>query len=76
MSAGKLAAALEVFKLNTLISPESSNAWDSLAECYLNMEEYDLARKYYEQSLELNPANSNATMMLKRIPADAPADPH
>ena len=67
MSAGQLDAALEVFKLNTLISPDSANAWDSLAECYLNMKRYDSSRKYYEKSLELNPENDNARRMLERL---------
>jgi hypothetical protein len=40
MSACHLDQALEVLKLNTLISPENGNAWDSLAECCLNLERY------------------------------------
>ena len=67
MSAGELDTAQELFKLNTMIAPESWNAWDSLAECYLNMKRYDLARQYYERSLELNGENGNAKSMLERI---------
>ena len=67
MSAGELEAARELFKLNTLIAPESSNVWDSLAECYLNMKSYDLSRQYYQKSLQLNPENENATRMIERI---------
>jgi hypothetical protein len=67
MSAGRLGPALEVFNLNTLISPDSWNAWDSLAECYLNMKRFDDSLKYYKKSLELNPDNDNARRMMERI---------
>ena len=67
MSAGQLGPALEVFKLNTMISPESSNAWDSLAECCFKMKSFDDSLKYYRKSLELNPQNDNAKRMIARI---------
>jgi len=67
MSAGKLAPALEIFKLNTMIAPESSNAWDSLAECYLKMKSFDDSLRCYRKSLELNPQNDNAKEMIARI---------
>jgi hypothetical protein len=67
MSAGYIDGALELFKLNTMIAQESANVWDSLAECYLNMENYDLSRQYYEKSLELDEDNDNARIMLQRI---------
>ncbi len=74
MSAGRLDEALELFKLNTLIAPESSNVWDSLAECYYIQAEYDLSVTYYKKSLELDPDNSNAVMMLKRIRGERTRD--
>ncbi len=67
MAAGETAAALEVFKLNTLLAPESANVWDSLGECYLHMKSYELSKKSYERSLALNPGNDNAQRMLERI---------
>ena len=67
MFAGDLQGAKEVFKLNILIAPESANAWDSLGECYLNMQSYEHAVRAYERSLELDPENHNARRMLERI---------
>jgi tetratricopeptide (TPR) repeat protein len=67
LAAGEIETALEVFKLNTLIAPESANAWDSLAECYLNMKSYELSMKCYKKSLELDPENDNARRMIERI---------
>ena len=67
MAEGRLDAALEVFKLNTMIFPENGNVWDSLAECHYNKREFDLAIEYYRKSLEIDPQNANAVMMLERI---------
>ena len=67
MSSGQLAPALEIFKLNTMIAPESSNAWDSLAECYFKMKSFDDSLRCYRKSLELNPQNDNAERMIARM---------
>ncbi|WP_421890129.1 DJ-1/PfpI family protein [Marinoscillum sp.] len=62
-----LPTALGIFQLNVKAYPKSWNAWDSLAEGYLKSEDYPMARKYYNKSLELNPENTNATKMLEQI---------
>ena len=67
LAEAKLDDALEVFKLNTLIFPQSANTWDSLAECYYNKREFALSVEFYNKSLELNPGNTNALMMLRKI---------
>ena len=67
MRSGKLDEAVEVFKLNVRAFPESSNVYDSLGEAYMNAEEYDLAIRNYEKSIELNPDNENGKQMLERI---------
>jgi hypothetical protein len=67
MKEGKLESALEAFKLNSMIFSRDYNVWDSLAECYFNMNEYDLSKRYYERSLKLNPDNTNARRMLEKI---------
>jgi CubicO group peptidase (beta-lactamase class C family) len=59
--------AIEVFKQNTVDFPASFNAWDSLAEGYMDNGNKDLAIKYYKKSLELNPNNTNATDQLKKL---------
>ena len=59
--------AIEVFKLNTEAYPQAFNTYDSLGEAYMLSGDQQLAIKNYQKSLELNPKNSNATQMLKRI---------
>ncbi|MEM6348812.1 MAG: serine hydrolase [Bacteroidota bacterium] len=59
--------ALFVLELNTTEHPQSSNAFDSLGECYFLMEQYELALKNYRKSLELDSSNGNAKMMIERI---------
>lgn len=67
VAAQKLPDALEVFKINTEIFPESWNAFDSLGEAYLLAGNKELAIKNFEKSLELNPQNTNAVEQLKKI---------
>ena len=67
MARGKLKEAIAIFELNVEAYPRSWNVYDSLAEAYMNDGRTDLAVKMYEKSLELNPQNSNAVDMLKRL---------
>lgn len=67
MGAVKMKDAVEIFKLNVELYPESANAYDSLAEAYMRSGDTKNAIKYYEKSLELNPDNNNAKEMLKKI---------
>ena len=69
MTGGQLPAATEVFELNVESYPLSWNVYDSLAEAYMNAGENAKAIRYYEKSLEINPANTNAVDMLKKIRA-------
>lgn len=62
-----LESALRVFKLNTMLFPDSFNVWDSLAECFYNMKKYELSLKYYKKSVEINPDNDNGKQMIERI---------
>ena len=59
--------ALEIFKLNVFLYPESANTYDSLAELYAELGEKQLAIKNYEQSLKLAPQNKNAEQQLKKL---------
>ncbi len=64
---GQMDEVYELFKLNTMLFPQSYNVWDSFAEWYLNKKDYEIALKYYKKSLELNPDNSNAQKMIEKI---------
>jgi hypothetical protein len=59
--------ALEMFKLNTQLYPQSYNAYDSLAEANMTLGNTELAIANYEKSLELNPNNENAKSILKTL---------
>jgi hypothetical protein len=59
--------AIEVFKLNVEVYPQSPKVYDSLAEAYIINGDKELAIKNYEKSLELNPKNTNAAEMLKKL---------
>lgn len=67
MGGGRLDAALRVFELNAESYPNSWNVWDSLAEAHMNAGDSEKAIELYEKSLEINPANTNATQMLERL---------
>ena len=69
MNQGLLEAAVRLFELNSESYPRSFNAWDSLAEGYLNQERYDEAIEHYQKSLDLNPANQNAKDKIAEIRA-------
>lgn len=64
---GETQKALEIFKLNTVLHPQSGNAFDSLAEAYLTSGNKELAKAYYQKSVELNPKNTTAVEVLKRL---------
>jgi cytochrome c-type biogenesis protein CcmH/NrfG len=55
--------------LNVEEHPDSWNTYDSLGEAYMTAGKRELAIANYTKSLELNPANSNATQMLERLKA-------
>ena len=58
--------ALEIFKLNVGLYPQSANAYDSLAETFAELGDREQARKNYQRSLELNPKNAGAAEYLKK----------
>jgi CubicO group peptidase (beta-lactamase class C family) len=68
LAAKKVKEAIRIFELNAAAYPKSSNTWDSLAEAYM-IGGKELAIEYYRKSLELNPDNSNAAEMLKKLEA-------
>ena len=67
---GMIDAAIEVFKMNVEMNPQSANAYDSLGEAYMLNENKALAIENYRKSLELNPDNANAREMVDRLKED------
>lgn len=63
----KVKEAIEIFKLNVEMFPQSANAYDSLGEAYMINGDKEHAIKNYKKSLELNPQNTNAGKMLKKL---------
>ncbi|TGE29000.1 serine hydrolase [Hymenobacter metallicola] len=59
--------ALEIFKLNVSLYPQSANCYDSLAETYQELGNKSLAVKNYKQVLRLDPKSENAAEQLKRL---------
>jgi len=59
--------AIRILQLNVELFPEAFNTYDSLGESYMIDGQKELAIKNYAKSLELNPGNSGAITMLKRI---------
>ncbi len=67
LQAKKLKEAVEIFKLNVAEHPQGFNTYDSLGEAYMVSGNTELAVQNYKKSLELNPQNTGATEMLKRL---------
>jgi predicted alpha/beta superfamily hydrolase/TolA-binding protein len=67
MGDGALESAIEVFKMNVDLFPESANVFDSLAEAYMRNGNNKEAIRNYQKSLELNPENENARDMLMQL---------
>ncbi|MNY38870.1 Tetratricopeptide repeat protein [compost metagenome] len=59
--------AIDLFKINTLLYPNSGNAYDSLAEAYLANGDKKLAKENYQKALKLNPNNENAAKIVKSL---------
>lgn len=67
MSKEQNAQALEFFKLNVYLFPESWNAYDSYGEILLKSGDKAKAVEMYKKSIVLNPENQNGKAILKRL---------
>jgi CubicO group peptidase (beta-lactamase class C family) len=63
----RLKDAIEIFKLNVEMYPQSANPYDSLGEAYLADNQKDLALVNYKKAAELDPANANALLIVRRL---------
>ena len=59
--------AIRIFQLNVEAYPHSSNAYDSLAEGYMDDGDRVRAIANYEKALQLNPKNGNSAVMLQKL---------
>jgi len=67
MANKKLDQAIEVFKLNTQLYPESFNTWDSLGEAYAAAGKKPEAIENYEKSLKINPNSESGKTALAKL---------
>jgi uncharacterized membrane protein len=67
--AKKFKEAVRILQLNVEAYPQSSNAYDSLGEAYMDGGNKPLAIVNYRQSLQLNPKNRGAVLWLKKLNA-------
>jgi ketosteroid isomerase-like protein len=63
----KVRDAIEILKLNVEAYPQSANVYDSLGEAYMINGDKELAIRNYQRAVELNPQNTNAIEMLKKL---------
>jgi tetratricopeptide (TPR) repeat protein len=63
----RFAQAIEIFKLNVEAYPTSANAYDSLGEAYMLSGNKEMAIKFYEKSVELNPNNQSGIEALRKL---------
>jgi len=67
MSNGQNKEALQIFKLNVLLYPESWNVYDSYGESLLKEGQKEEAIKMYQKSVEMNPNNQGGKKALERL---------
>jgi len=67
LQSGKVAEAIEMFKINVEAFPKSGNAYDSLGEAYLKNGNKELAIVNYKKSVALDPGNTNGKKVLEEI---------
>ncbi len=59
--------AIKIFQVNVQAFPEAFNTYDSMGEAYMKKGKKKLAIINYKKSIELNPRNTNAYKMLKKL---------
>lgn len=67
MGDGHLPEAMEIFKLNVVMYPDSAKAYASLGEAYAKAGQKDNAVQNYKKSLEKNPDNDDVKKKLKEL---------
>jgi hypothetical protein len=67
LEAGRLSDAIVIFTHNIALHPKSAYSYDGLADAALATDDIALAKKYFETSLRIDPANQYAIDALKRL---------
>jgi tetratricopeptide (TPR) repeat protein len=67
--AKKFKESIRILQLNVEAYPQSSNTYDSLGEAYLDDGNKAQAIANYQRSLQLNPKNRNAILVLQKLNA-------
>ncbi|GAA4274717.1 hypothetical protein GCM10022258_40130 [Aquimarina gracilis] len=67
MYSDKLKLAKDIFKVNTILYPKSSNVYDSYAEACMKLEEFELAIENYKKSYAMDPENTHALKMIEKM---------
>jgi len=67
--AKKFKESIRILQLNVEAYPQSSNTYDSLGEAYLDDGNLAQAIANYQKSLQLNPKNRNAILVLQKLNA-------
>ena len=62
--------AIEVFKMNVALYPESDNVYDSLADAFLRSGDSLQALNNYKKALELNTGNKRAKRFIEAYDKD------
>ena len=67
ISENKMNDAINVFKLNTVEYPKSSNTFESLGEAYMKNGDDKMAAESFNKALEIDPNNQDAKSMMKKL---------
>jgi hypothetical protein len=67
LQGGKVADAVEVFRMNAAMYPRSGNVYDSLGEAYVAAGETTLALDAYRKAAAIDPSNGNAAEMIRQL---------
>jgi len=67
--ANNFKAAIRILQLNVEAYPQSGNVYDSLGEAYMDDGNKTQAIANYQKSLQLNPKNGGAVLMLRKLNA-------
>jgi tetratricopeptide (TPR) repeat protein len=72
LDAGRAADAVEILKLSVELFPSDGRAYGLLGEAYMAVGNKEQAIASYRRALELNPDNTNAVKMLKKLEEHGP----